>query len=418
MKTMILAFIAIGLLTLAGCQSSSTPEVLETGGRAMPDTWIDSATGHEIVKLSRRAGNNRTFYFHNNPFVKTSGEDGYEMLFYGSTDSSSQLFSVNLQDYKIEQLTHHSGRMSGEIVAPSQRVAYYQCKDSVFAVHIDSHEESLVYVFPPEFKGHVASVNSSETLLAGVWSAPQPRRIKLYPHSSSFDSSYSAGSPFERIYNAHIPHVLFTIDLKTKQLHKIDSEDNWLNHEQFSPTDPDLLLYAHEGPWDKVDRTWVINVQTGEKRLLHKRTVSGEINGHEWWAADGKSVWYDLQIPIGETFYVAGVNLETNVEKRYAITRDEWSVHFTRSQDGKLFAGDGGDSLQVARAKDGKWIYLFRPDGDSLQGERLVDMRRHHYQKVGGIEPNLHFTPDGKWIVFTGNFEGKDEIYAVRIQRK
>ncbi len=35
-------------------------------------------------------------------------------------------------------------------------------------------------------------------------------------------------------------------------------------------------------------------------------------------------------------------------------------MHFNVSPDGTLFAGDGGDSEMVARAPDGKWIYLFR----------------------------------------------------------
>lgn len=395
-----------------GCQSSSV-KVLATGGHPMPEAWIDSATGHEVLRLSLRPGDNRTFYFHNDPFIRTAGGKDYEMLFYGSVDSTSQLFAVHLRNGAITQLTRHPGRISGEILSHKNREAYYQAGDSVFAVGIDNQKERLVYIFPADFQGHIASVNADGTLLAGVWSSPQAAHIVLYPHSSSFDSSYSAESPFERIYAAHIPHVLFTLDLRTKVLEKIDSEHTWLNHEQFSPVDPDLLLYAHEGPWDRVDRTWVINVRTHEKRLLHKRSVPGEINGHEWWAPDGKSVWYDLQIPMGKTFYVAGARLSDSMEKRYAITRDEWSVHFTLSPDQRYFAGDGGDSLQVARAKDGMWIYLFRPEGDSLKAVRLVDMRRHRYQKVNGIEPNLHFSPDGKWIIFTGNFEGPDEIYMV-----
>ena len=43
------------------------------------------------------------------------------------------------------------------------------------------------------------------------------------------------------------------------------------------------------------------------------------------------------------------------------IGRDQWSVHYNVSADGKLFAGDGGDPGQVAFAKDGQWINLFRP---------------------------------------------------------
>ncbi|HKI44477.1 MAG TPA: hypothetical protein VKA08_03990, partial [Balneolales bacterium] len=87
--------------------------VMETGGKDMPNRWIDKTTGHEIVKLTRRPGNNRSFYFHNNPFLPTKDGKGDLMVFYGSTDEGNQIFTVNLQDYQIEQVTHHTGRISG-----------------------------------------------------------------------------------------------------------------------------------------------------------------------------------------------------------------------------------------------------------------------------------------------------------------
>ena len=31
-------------------------------------------------------------------------------------------------------------------------------------------------------------------------------------------------------------------------------------------------------------------------------------------------------------------------------------------------------------------------------------MSAHDYGKDRGVEPNLTFTPDGKWIIFSGNF--------------
>ena len=36
-----------------------------------------------------------------------------------------------------------------------------------------------------------------------------------------------------------------------------------------------------------------------------------EIFGHEFWSADGKTIWYDLQTPRGEDFWLAGYNVET-----------------------------------------------------------------------------------------------------------
>ncbi len=381
--------------------------VMQVGGQSMPNQWIDEATGHKIIKLTRRTGNNRSFYFHNNPFLPTKDGNGSLMVFYGSTDEGSQIFTVNLQNYKIDQITHHPGHISGEIVGPQKKEVFYQSHDSVFSANVETHEEHLVYVFSKNFQGHIASLNSDETTLAGVQSGNEARMIlKKYPNKSGF---------FNRLYEAHIPHTLFTIDIKTKKLTKIRYEKNWLNHEQFSPKNPVLLLYAHEGPWHLVDRTWLINTKTEKTRLMHKRTVKREINGHEFWSPDGNTIWFDLQIPRSVTFYLAGVNINTMKEKRYGLTRNEWSIHFNESPDETLFAGDGGDSTQVARAKDGMWIYLFHPNGDSLKAEKLVNM---HYQNYRVLEPNVHFSPDGKWIIFRANFEGKDESYAVRIKKE
>jgi oligogalacturonide lyase len=182
---------------------------------------------------------------------------------------------------------------------------------------------------------------------------------------------------------------------------------------QFSPTDPDLLMFCHEGPWHKVDRIWHINTKTKAVKLVHKRTVEGEIAGHEFFSRDGKTIWFDVQKPRGVTFYLGGTDVKTGNEKLYQMDRNEWSIHFNISPDQKLFAGDGGDAGQVAKASDGMWIYLFRPEGDKFKSERLVNMKHHGYK----LEPNVHFSPDGKWVIFRANFEGQEQVYAVEIAK-
>src|SRR5690606_20775819 len=132
-------------------------------------------------------------------------------------------------------------------------------------------------------------------------------------------------------------------------------------HLQFSPTDPNLIMFCHEGPWHKVDRIWVVNTDGSGLRKIHQRSMNMEIAGHEFFSADGSTIWYDLQRPRGETFWLAGLRLESGRRDWYALERDEWSVHFNVSPDGTLFAGDGGDEEMVAHAPDGKWIYLFEP---------------------------------------------------------
>ena len=104
-------------------------------------------------------------------------------------------------------------------------------------------------------------------------------------------------------------------------------------------------------------------------------------------------------------------------------------MHFQVSPDGSFFAGDGGDEEMVAHAKDGKWLYLFRPQAipdvagisapnsehlvhpGTLQSEKLVDMRNHDYR----LEPNIHITPDLEWIVFRSNMHGDIHTYMVQL---
>jgi oligogalacturonide lyase len=194
------------------------------------------------------------------------------------------------------------------------------------------------------------------------------------------------------------------------------------DHQQFNPTDPNLLLYAHEGTWHEVDRrTWTIRTDGTDMRLIHKRTMDMEINGHEWWSFDGKTVWFDLQTPRSEDFWIGGMNIETGKETRYHITRDTWGVHFNSSRDNTLFCSDGGDPSQVAYSTNGMWINLFRaqPDG-TVVNERLANMAKHSYVTgKGGVEPNGSITPDKKWVIFTGQFAPSQErhVYAVEIAK-
>lgn len=388
--------------------SSNTLPVMQTGGQKMPMAWIDKDTNHKMIRMTQREGNSNSFYFHNNPFI--SGPEGTRMIFYGNDKSMGdgtgmQLFTVNLNDLKITQLTEKSFRKGGEIVGKTNHNVYFQVQDSVFSINIDTRKQELVYVFPADFKGSITTLNADETLLGGARSTDEEKAIlKANPAKSDY---------FNKIYEAKQPRTLFTINLKTREMTKLFTDSAWLNHVQFSTTDPKLLMFCHEGPWHKVDRIWTINLDSRQVKLMHKRVMDMEIAGHEWFSPDGKTLWYDLQMPRGATFYVCGTDVNTGWEKKYELDRNQWSVHYTQSPDQKLFAGDGGDSTAVAKAKDGKWINLFFPAGDRFNFERLVNMKYHQYK----LEPNVHFSPDGKWIIFRANFEGFESVYAVEIAK-
>jgi oligogalacturonide lyase len=207
--------------------------------------------------------------------------------------------------------------------------------------------------------------------------------------------------------------ALYTISIKDGAVNTFHHSTDWLNHVQFSPTDPALLMFCHEGPWHKVDRIWTIRTDGSALRKMHTRTMDMEIAGHEFFSPDGKMIWYDLQTPRSQVFWLAGVDIATGAMTKYSVTREHWSVHYNESPDQKLFSGDGGGPHSVAAPGNGQWIYLFALRNGALDVERLVDLSKHDYQ----LEPNASFTPDGKWIVFRSNMHGASHVYAVEVRR-
>ena len=208
--------------------------------------------------------------------------------------------------------------------------------------------------------------------------------------------------------------AIYTLNVDSGELKMIYQSNDWLNHVQMSPTDPGLIMFCHEGPWHFVDRIWTIRTDGSERTLRHKRTMDMEIAGHEFFSADGRTIWYDLQTPKSKVFWLAGVEIATGRTTRYPVARGEWSVHFNISPDGKLFAGDGGGPRSVAAPGNGQWIYLFTPTPDGkLVAEKLVDLSKHDYQ----LEPNVTFTPDQKWITFRSNMHGATHVYAVEVAK-
>ena len=88
----------------------SAQPIMQTGGKKMPLVWIDKDTQHKVMRLTQREGNSASFYFHNNPFIAGDGKTDDRMVFYGNDAYKAdgvgmQLFTVNLSDLKITQLT-------------------------------------------------------------------------------------------------------------------------------------------------------------------------------------------------------------------------------------------------------------------------------------------------------------------------
>jgi len=368
-------------------------------GQEPPREWIE-ATGHRVVRLSDQPGT-ASLYFHQNPYTAT----GDKMV----VSTPHGLATITFATHAIQPLVE--GRVSNLVVGRKTRQAFYLKDGVVYGTDVDTGATRKIMEDGRLRSGSGFGVSADETLLAGSMvtgenrPAPAPANPLATPPPQE--------SALEARWAARLPMALYTIDVRTGAFRIVYESNDWLNHVQMSPTDPTLIMYCHEGPWHKVDRIWTIRTDGSNRRLMHARTMEMEIAGHEFFSADGKTIWYDLQTPKGNVFWLAGVDVATGRETRYQVARAEWSVHFNASPDGLLFAGDGGGPKSVAAPANGQSIYLFKPVDGRLQAERLVDLSRHDYQ----LEPNVTFTPDQKWIVFRSNMHGATHVYAVEVAK-
>jgi oligogalacturonide lyase len=381
-----------------------------------PRTWVDPATGHRIVRLTDEPGS-ASLYFNQNWFTP----DGKKLVY----TSPTGIYTLDLATHAAKQVVE--GRV--RLVEAGKKTAsvYYIKTGAIYCADTETGAAREIAKLPPN--GSVSTVNADETLIAGTYTeAPGPSNNAYSApgqQAQSLDQPANKGQMMEERLAAHIPMGMFVIDTKTGASQTILRSTDWLNHLLFSPTDPTLLMFCHEGPWHKVDRIWTIRTDGSRLTKVHTRTMAMEIFGHEFWSTDGKTIYYDLQTPRGEDFWLATYGVETGERIWYHLQRNEWSIHFNASADGKLICGDGGDPGQVAKAPDGEWIYLFRPEpianrgiddkglirSGVLHAEKLVNMSQHKYT----LEPNVRFTPDAKWVLFRSNMFGPTYVFAVEV---
>lgn len=416
-----LARIAAVVAMVAATAMAQTTQPTTSPTAPPPKSFVDPDTGHRVHRLSDEPDSGGLYFNFN-----ACTSDGRDMIYTSPK-------GIHLLNFATKQTRLVVPAPAKAIVVGSKtrRVFYTMPDNSLNAADLDTGKTQKLADMPK--RGRVATVNADETLAAGTYIEGDgddygAKAVKPAGLGGPNVQPANKAQMMEERLAARLPLVLFTIDLNNGKVNEVLHSTDWVNHLLFSPTDPTLLMYCHEGPWHKVDRLWTIRVDgTQGPKKLHERTMAMEIWGHEFWAPDGQTVWYDLQRPKGEVFLLASVHLPTGERRWYRLTRDEWSVHFNVTADGSLMCGDGGDKGQVARADNGKWIYLFRPRLDAVTGtndkgfvqpgvlrsEKLVNMERQNYK----AEPNVRFSPDNKLVLFTSNMFGPSYLFGVEVDK-
>ena len=416
------------VLALAAAFSARAQSPGPAPAKEPPLSWVDPATGHRVFRLTREPGSS-SFYFNDNSFTP----DGREMVY--NTRAGIAVLNLATRESRVVV----PGPARAIVVGHRTPTIYYVRPgadpqiSTLWCTNVDTGEARRIAELPR--RGSISAINADETLAGGTYLDGDARADGAYGGGARGEAQaqgrggMQSPDKFKMMAQrlaAHLLNSLFTLDLKTGKVTVILHNTDWLNHLQFSPTDPSLLLYCHEGTWQLVDRIWTIHTDGTQNTLVHKRIMEMEQDGHEWWSQDGRMIWYDLRMPEGVISYIAGVDQRTGERTWLLVDRAAWSIHYNSSPDGTLFCGDGADAPPAWWATTAnKWIYLFHPEpvkndrtlgenlihGGSVRAERLVNMAKHIYM----LEPNPFFTPDQKLVIFVSNMFGPNYVFGVEV---
>jgi oligogalacturonide lyase len=198
-----------------------------------PTSWIDPATGHRVVRLTREPGS-ASLYFNDNGYTP----DGRQML-YTTADGISVL---DLTTFKTRSVVQ--GQVRAIVVGHKTPSVFFlkPSEQALYSTNLDTGETRKLAALPS--RGTIGSINADETFAAGTYIEGGTRAEQNHP----LEQAPNKGQMMEQRLAARLPLVLYTVDLRTGQTNAVQHSTDWVNHLQFSPTDPTLFMYCHEGP--------------------------------------------------------------------------------------------------------------------------------------------------------------------------
>jgi len=197
--------------------------------------------------------------------------------------------------------------------------------------------------------------------------------------------------------------VLGTLPLDGGDFQMWQRLDRNYNHAQFSPNDPDLVLFAEENHPDPitglsfpiVDRMWLIGRGQSARPVFSSPTRVT----HEWWDADGQHIWCVW----------GNQSWRTDIASQQ-VEKIEWPHHCWHahnSRDGRYLVADSNErfyrgcpsTVNFLNRLTGKHIQLIsNPEMPGITGAR------YH------IDPHPRFCYQDRSVVFTTTIRGQVDL--------
>jgi oligogalacturonide lyase len=356
--------------------------------------YTDPISGIRVSQLTQYLGHSHHIYFTNTGWY----QDGEFLLFSSDRENRTNLFSLHLETGEIMQVTNlnplpppYEVDFLLTTLNPTRPVAYFFYGNQVMSLDLRTFDLEVLWEFPEGFFASMINATADgEYICFGVF------------QNLSSDVRMDLGRGyigFEEIWKAKPTSRIYKLRTDGKHVELLWEEQYWISHVNTSPTQPHLLSFCHEGPWDKVDnRIWVIDTHTKQATPVRKAQPE-ETVGHEFWFHDGNHIGYHGTDKQRGSFF-GKIRYDNTEQTEVPFQGNVCHLH---SLDFSYVVGDST-----------KHIYLWRWNGKGFDGPRILCEHRcsMHIQKLH-VHPR--FNPTGDAILFTSDMKGYGNLYEVRI---
>jgi len=307
----------------------------------------------------------------------------------------TNLYSLDLESGEITQITDLSPDESATFLTttlnPTRAEAYYWCAGEVRAVDLQTLRQRTLWRAPDGFCGSMLNCTADgQWVCLGIYQDFSDRfRIDLARGYIGFREIFEA-RPESRVMKVAVDH---------RGAECVWAEKYWIGHVNTSPTQPHLLTFCHEGPWNLVDnRIWGLDLESGKAWPIRPREGDESV-GHEYWHADGVHLGYHGRYADGDKFFG---RIRFDNEARIEIPQRGETGHI-HSNDFGLIVGDGGGVIRVWQRR-----------GETFDLPRVLAEHRSS-MKIQQAHPHPRFRLDGSRVVFTSDWTGYCQVYEVAV---
>lgn len=382
-------------------------------------TFTDEATGITIKRLTS-TGNNVHMYFTENSFVQGKNEIIFQSDRASSKDRAPHedpeysIFRMNLETGEIEQISDDIVRSPSAVTkTPEADLLAYTTDCEVKVLNTETGQTTVVYKETGPYQmASVPSIAANRQYVAFCRNEVSESRIHY--HGANY-----AGFK-ERFYAIKDGRITLAY-IDGSGSFDVFKDTHQVGHFQFSPLDPTLGMFCHEGPWNLVtQRIWFLDFISHEARPCYRQDENDTI-GHEFWTQDGyvffdnRGLGHDGTITSDRTQAVVkevAVNENTMIpfvglmspkgELVKKIDMPFYCNHYHANPDNSVLVGDDVDNL-----------VLIDIAGDQPQLKVLAQHHTSWHTQSSHCHPTWDW--DGSRILYASDNGGRVQLYLIEL---